>query len=52
MRNHFFLLLLLASLLAFVQKFSEGEASIFNREPAQAALNAEWRIEPVGISLE
>ena len=55
MRNHFFLLLLLASLLAFVQNFSEGEVSaLFSREPAQAALNAEWRIEPVasGTALE
>lgn len=40
MRNHFFLLLVLASLLAFVQKFAEGEPSspiLENRSPAQAA---------------
>jgi hypothetical protein len=41
MRNHFFYLLVLASLLAFVQKFSEGEnlfSPLLQRAPAQTAL--------------
>lgn len=43
MRNHFFLILVLASLFAFMQNFAEGKLNFFpglSRTPAQASTDA------------
>lgn len=49
MRNHFFLILVLASLLAFVQKFADGELSLLaqaERAPASLVIQHSIETEP------